>query len=79
MKQHYPKAKIYFLLETSPCPGNITEETRLNLVESTHVITNHYGIDCIDLSIHKSSWHPDVEGQKNIADQVLEYLAADIP
>lgn len=79
VKQHYPKAKIYFLLETSPCPGNITEETRLNLVESTHVITNHYGIDCIDLSIHKSSWHPDVEGQKNIADQVLEYLAADIP
>ena len=78
VKRHHPKAKIYFLLETSPCPGGITEETRLNLVESTHVITDHYGVNCIDLSIHKSWWHPDVEGQKNIADQVLEYLAGDI-
>jgi lysophospholipase L1-like esterase len=78
VKRQYPKAKIYFLLETNPCPGGITEETRLNLVESTHVITSHYNVDCIDLDIHKSMWHPDPEGQKNIADQVLEHLAADI-
>ena len=78
MKRLYPDAKLYFLLETNPCPGGISEETRLNLVESTHVITSHYGIDCIDLSIHKSWWHPNAQGQKDIADQVLEYLATDI-
>ena len=75
--QQHPKTKIYFLLETSPCPGGITEETRLNLVESTHRITNHYGVDCIDLEIHKDWWHPDVKGQKDIARQVLEVLERD--
>ena len=75
--QQHPKAKIYFLLETSPCPGGITEETRLNLVESTHRITNHYGVDCIDLTIHKDWWHPDVKGQNDIARQVLEVLERD--
>lgn len=78
VKRHHPKAKLYFLLETSPCPGGIEEEMRLNFIESTHVITNHYGVDCIDLDIHKDWWHPDEEGQKNIADQVLEYLAGHI-
>lgn len=78
VKQRYPKAKLYFLLETSPCPGGITEETRLNLVESTHVITNHYGVDCIDLTIHKVWWHPDAEGQQDIARQVLEALVGDL-
>lgn len=76
-KHHYPKAKIYFLLETDPCPGGITEETRLNLVESSHLITSHYGVECIDLSIHKDWWHPDAKGQQNIADQVIEALEAD--
>ena len=75
--QQYPKAKIYFLLETSPCPGGITEETRLNLIESTHRITSHYGVDCIDLEIHKDWWHPDVKGQNDIARQVLEVLERD--
>ena len=78
VKRRHPKAKIYFLLETSPCPGGITEETRLNLVESTHVITNHYDIECIDLDIHKVWWHPDAEGQQDIARQVLEVLMPDI-
>lgn len=76
-KHHYPKAKIYFLLETDPCPGGITEETRLNLVESTHIITSHYGVECIDLSIHKDWWHPDAKGQDDIATQVIEALEAD--
>ena len=76
-KRHYPKAKIYFLLETSPCPGGITEETRLNLIESVHRITSHYGVDCIDLDIHKDWWHPDKQGQKDIARQVLEVLQVD--
>jgi hypothetical protein len=76
-QRHYPKAKIYFLLETSPCPGGITEETRLNLIESVHRITSHYGVDCIDLDIHKDWWHPDKQGQKDIARQVLEVLQVD--
>ena len=78
VKRQHPNAKIYFLLETSPCPGGITEETRLNLVESAHRITQHYGVDCIDLDIHKDWGHPDVQGQKNIADQVMEYLSMTI-
>lgn len=78
VKRQYPKAKIYFLLETSPCPDGITEETRLNLVESVHRITQHYGVECIDLDIHKDWWHPDVEGQKDIARQVLEVLEPEL-
>ena len=78
MKRLYPKAKLYFVLETDPCPGGITEETRMNLIGSTHRITNHYNVDCIDLyDVHKKWWHPDVQGQKNIADQVLEFLATE--
>jgi len=47
----------------------------LNFIISTHRIADHYNVNCIDLlDIHKNLWHPDVEGQKNIADQVLEYL-----
>lgn len=77
VKRLYPKAKLYFLLETDPCPGGISEETRLNLIKSAHQITNHYGVDCIDLTIHKDWWHPDVQGQKDIARQVIEVLEAD--
>ena len=78
MKRLYPKAKLYFVLETDPCPGGITEETQLNLVRSTHRVANHYNVDCIDLfDIHKKWWHPDVQGQREIADQVLEFLATE--
>ena len=77
VKRHHPNARIYFLLETDPCPGGITEETRLNLVESSHRIANHYDIECIDLDIHKDWWHPDARGQQDIARQVLEVLEAD--
>ena len=56
----------------------IDSETLLNLAESVHRITYHYNVECIDLyDIHKSRWHPDVQGQKDIADQVLEYLASE--
>ena len=78
MKRLYPKAKIYFVLETDPCPGGISEETQLNLIGSTHRIANHYNVDCIDLyDVHKKWWHPDVQGQKNIADQVLDFLVTE--
>jgi lysophospholipase L1-like esterase len=77
VKRQHPNAKIYFLLETDPCPGGISEEMRQNLVESAHRICSHYDIDCIDLDIHKSYWHPDAKGQKNIARQVLDVIEAD--
>ena len=77
VKRLHPNAHIYFLLETGPCPGGITEETRQNLVESAHRIANHYSIECIDLTIHKDWWHPDVQGQKDIARQVIEALEVD--
>ena len=76
VKRQHPDAKLYFLLETSPCPGGITEETRLNLIESVHRITSSYDVECIDLNIHKNSWHPDAQGQKDIARQTLEVLKA---
>lgn len=78
LKRLYPHAELYFLLETDPCPGGIDEEIRLNYIISTHRIADHYDVDCIDLlDIHKNLWHPDVEGQKNIADQVLDYLVTE--
>lgn len=77
LKRLHPMAKMYFLLETSPCPGGITEETRQNLIESVHRITNHYGIDCIDLDIRKDWWHPNAKGQDDIASQVLEWIEVD--
>ena len=79
LQRQHPHAKLYFLLETDPCPGAIDAETRLNLIESVHRITYHYNVDCFDLyDIHKSWWHPNAQGQKSIADQVLEYLGPDI-
>jgi hypothetical protein len=77
MKRLYPNSKLYFLLETDPCPGGITEETRLNLIESVHRITSSYDVECIDLTIHKDWWHPDAQGQNDIARQTLEVLMAD--
>lgn len=75
LRRLYPNAKLYFLFETHPCPGGVDAETLLNLAESVHRIAYHYNVDCVDLyDIHKDWWHPDAKGQKNIADQVLEYL-----
>ena len=77
LKHRYPNSKLYFLVETSPCPGGITEETRLEFIESTHRIASHCNVECIDLTIHKDWWHPDIEGQSNIARQVVEALLID--
>ena len=77
VKQQYPNAKLYFLLEPDPFSGTISEEVLLNYIESVHHITNHYGVDCLDLEIHKDWYHPDVRGQKDIARQVLERLEMD--
>lgn len=76
----YPKAKLYFMLDLDLCGSDTTIEdaTRLEFIKSVHRIANHYGVDCIDLSdIHKSWWHPDVKGQRDIATQTLEALLVD--
>lgn len=75
LKQLYPKAKLYFLLETYPWRNRTDAETRLNLAESVHRIAYHYKVNCIDLyDLHTRSMHPDVFGQKSIADQVMDYI-----
>lgn len=75
LKRLYPKAKLYFLLETYPWRNRTDAETRLNLAESVHRIAYHYKVNCIDLyDLHTRSMHPDVIGQKSIADQVMDYI-----
>lgn len=72
MKQLYPKAIVYFMIDTSLADFDHTGQL---FVESAHTIARHYGIDCIDLhDIHKDWAHPNAEGQNEIAEQVLDYL-----
>ena len=72
LKQLYPKAIVYFMIDTSLADF---DHTGLLFVESAHTIARHYGIDCIDLhDIHKDWAHPNAEGQNEIAEQVLDYL-----
>lgn len=72
LKQLYPKAIIYFMIDTSLADFDHTGQL---FVESAHTIARHYGIDCIDLhDIHKDWAHPNAEGQNEIAEQVLDYL-----
>ena len=62
----YPKAKVYFMLDTA-----LGEE----MVESVHLITDYYGISCIDLRGIQKDWsHPNVEGMTTIASQVVAAL-----
>ena len=66
MKQNYPLAKIYFVLNT-----DLKDWTN----ESVHVICKHYDVPCIDLhDIDKQLGHPSQKGMKAIADQVIEYV-----
>ena len=72
LKQLYPKAIVYFMIDTSLADFDHTGQL---FVESAHTIARHYGIDCIDLhDIHKDWAHPNAEGQNEIAEQVLDYL-----
>lgn len=72
LKQLYPKAIVYFMIDTSLADYDHTGQL---FVESAHTIARHYGIDCIDLhDIHKDWAHPNAEGQNEIAEQVLDYL-----
>lgn len=75
LKQLYPKAIVYFMIDTSLADFDQTGQL---FVESAHTIARHYGIDCIDLhGIHKEWAHPDAEGQNDIAEQVLDYLESE--
>ena len=78
LKQQHPNARLYFMIDLDFCSGGIPEETRVAFIESMHVITNHYGVECIDLhDVKKTWWHPNAEGQASIARQMIELLRAD--
>jgi hypothetical protein len=80
LKHQHPRAKIYLLVDMELCISDVTidDETRQAYLESIHSIANHYNVNCIDIyDIHKSWWHPDPEGQEDIARQVIEALRVD--
>ena len=77
LQRLYPHAKLYFLLDSNPCQNENMEETRLKFIESAHRVTNHYGVECIELEIHKDWLHPDAQGQDDIARQVLARIGND--
>lgn len=78
LKQKYPHAELYFLLDMDLGSGGIDADRRDTFIGSIHRITNHYNVKCIDLEgIHKLHWHPNAEGQEDIARQVLETLKVD--
>ncbi len=78
LKRLYPKAKLYFMTDIDFCPGGIDDQRRLEYIELVHRIANHFHVDCIDLyDIQKTRWHPNVQGQENIANQMIERLLAD--
>ncbi len=62
----YPKAKIYFILNTDLSNA---------INSSVHTICDYYGIRCIALkNISKISGHPSVRGHQQIAEQVIAVL-----
>lgn len=66
MKQNYPKAEIYFILNT---------ELKDWINESIYTICNHYDIPVITLhDIDKQLGHPSQKGMSAIADQVVEFV-----
>lgn len=76
LKTRYPQAKLYFLLDMNLGTNGVTEARRAEFLASIHRIANHYDVDCIDLTgIHKSQWHPNATGHKDIARQVLDYIS----
>lgn len=78
LRQKYPQAKLYFLLDMNLGSGGVTEERRAAFIESIHHISSHYNVTCIDLmGIQKSQWHPNAQGQETIARQVIEALQID--
>ena len=65
-KERYPNVKIYFIQNT---------ELRKEIVESSKVICERYGIPVIELKdIEKQAGHPNIKGMKAIAEQVLKAI-----
>ena len=78
LRNTHPHAKLYFLLDMKLGSGSISNDRKDAFIKSIHQISTHYGVECIDLqSIHKMNWHPDVEGHKGIAEQILDYIAVE--
>ena len=78
LQRMYPKAQLYFMLDMNLGSGGISNERKAAFIESIHHITNYYTVNCIDLhDIHKKHWHPDIQGQEDIARQVMEALEVD--
>ncbi len=66
LKQNYPLAKIYFILNTDLKPEH---------AESMRVICRHYGLPLIELhDIDKQDGHPSQKGMKAFAQQVIDYI-----
>lgn len=66
MKQNYPMAKIYFILNTE-----LKDWTN----ESVLTICKHYDIPVIVLKDIDKQWgHPSQKGMKAIAEQVMEFV-----
>lgn len=80
LKRQHPFAEIYFLLDMDLCISDVTidPDVRQAYIQSIHRISSHYNVKCIDIyDIHKSAWHPDEQGQYDIARQVIEALKID--
>ena len=66
IKQNYPMAKVYFILNTELSPEHS---------ESMRVICRHYGLPLIELhDIDKQHGHPSIAGHKAFAEQVIEFI-----
>ena len=78
LRQMYPQAELYFLLDMDLGSGGIDVDRRDVFIGSIHRIASHYNVKCIDLEgVHKGHWHPNEEGQADIARQVIEAIAVD--
>lgn len=74
VQQLYPQAKIYYMIDMWLYDYDHYART---FVEDALKIAQYYNIDCIELhDVHKNQWHPDVQGQDDIARQVIEVLEA---
>ena len=65
-QEHYPNVTLYFI---------ISDDLKTEIVESTKVVCEHYGIKYVQLQgIEKESGHPTVKGMETIANQVLPLI-----
>ena len=66
LKQLYPQAEIYFILNS---------ELSAPINESVHTICKHYDVPCLDLrNISKQKGHPDIAGMKAMAEQTAAFV-----